>query len=858
MESSDDVVISNGLDNDRMVSNAKEDTIGVEFLEDFDSYMEDINERLVVSRMVSDSVMKGIVNAVEQEASERITDKEFEISLLKESLSFHQTGSDRSGYSDDVGSLRIVAIDLVKKMKKEIDRLKGGSPSIRKMASGSELMGLGEILQDKVSNNFAVMENSLDDLETTIDKICSEDSSISEWKHEQELQRELEGFIIQISIKNLQEEFAESLKYQSCSYCENMVEKINKISSLRKDLNEILNSVSNSESHNLDSHHRKFSLDSHVFSSIMRGNGVSNESTNGTLDKWSAAQFKHLQKDELVEYFNTEISKMRRNHESTVQEMTEDYFTLRREYLKENGSSSPFRKDKELDVLKKKIQEIISRLDDIPLENKKLSVVTNGDRLNDRLNDLTSENHQLRETILEKKKEMTFLSDQASNASEKMTQYSLNEIKLLKSIEDLRSFEENTFLENLIASEVFKCTFEDLRSFQAINATTEALEIDEAELEHLAMQGLCEILYEEALKEAELQIKELKIRNASEFDRRVHLEHNVTEKEDKLKSLIHEKEDLEKKLKLAELLVEKHGNSTFEMSMLLTKEKERVELAYKEINDLKEKTCLQESLISEKSKELDAIKSKLLEISQQNEAHTLQIRELKENLESLTLQFTSIDKERQSLLAANQEKLGALSLLEAKEEKQREQNEAQTLEISELKENFESLVLQFTSVDEERQRLVAANQEKLGALVLLEANEETQRKQINALSVSVSSLSDSLAKFEDKVFEDIKNDSSRLEGLSYEVRPLIKDVKILKRTSFLYKQQLERVSDTLQLAEAEVDLLGDEVDVLLGLLKKIYIGLDHYSPILQYYPGIMEILRLVQRELRVEPTKHAS
>lgn len=36
----------------------------------------------------------------------------------------------------------------------------------------------------------------------------------------------------------------------------------------------------------------------------------------------------------------------------------------------------------------------------------------------------------------------------------------------------------------------------------------------------------------------------------------------------------------------------------------------------------------------------------------------------------------------------------------------------------------------------------------------------------------------------------------------------------------------------------QVDLLGDEVDTLLGLLEKIYIALDHYSPILQHYPGV--------------------
>ena len=42
----------------------------------------------------------------------------------------------------------------------------------------------------------------------------------------------------------------------------------------------------------------------------------------------------------------------------------------------------------------------------------------------------------------------------------------------------------------------------------------------------------------------------------------------------------------------------------------------------------------------------------------------------------------------------------------------------------------------------------------------------------------------------------------------------------------------------------QVDLLGDEVEALTDLLAKIYIALDHYSPVLQYYTGV-SILFLV-------------
>jgi hypothetical protein len=40
----------------------------------------------------------------------------------------------------------------------------------------------------------------------------------------------------------------------------------------------------------------------------------------------------------------------------------------------------------------------------------------------------------------------------------------------------------------------------------------------------------------------------------------------------------------------------------------------------------------------------------------------------------------------------------------------------------------------------------------------------------------------------------------------------------------------------------QVDILGDEVDALLSILGKIYIALDHYSPVLKHYPGVRQLI----------------
>ncbi|GJM95157.1 hypothetical protein PR202_ga11865 [Eleusine coracana subsp. coracana] len=54
------------------------------------------------------------------------------------------------------------------------------------------------------------------------------------------------------------------------------------------------------------------------------------------------------------------------------------------------------------------------------------------------------------------------------------------------------------------------------------------------------------------------------------------------------------------------------------------------------------------------------------------------------------------------------------------------------------------------------------------------------------------------------------------------------------------------------ISDIMVDVLGDEVDTLLSVLGKIYIALDHYSPVLKHYPGVIDILRIVQKVLQGE------
>ncbi|CAN6249402.1 unnamed protein product [Urochloa humidicola] len=89
----------------------------------------------------------------------------------------------------------------------------------------------------------------------------------------------------------------------------------------------------------------------------------------------------------------------------------------------------------------------------------------------------------------------------------------------------------------------------------------------------------------------------------------------------------------------------------------------------------------------------------------------------------------------------------------------------------------------------------------------------------------------------------------RLRGLDKQLANLAEQVSSLKKSELIYRTAFTRRCCDLQTAETEVDLLGDEVELLLGLLSKTYKALDHYSPVLHHYFGIREMLSMLGKEL---------
>ncbi|KAJ6894964.1 hypothetical protein NC652_028642 [Populus alba x Populus x berolinensis] len=165
------------------------ENLGADLLKDVDLCWEDIEDRLTVSRMVSDSVIKGMVSAVEQEAMQKIAQKELELARLKEELHLYHLGADEnesvcsgmcqeqkyrkngvySTHSDtfveqamlqeSLENLKIAVKGKLKKVKKEIHKVKG-SCSMRRN-SASEIVGLSGILPAKVPDKWVMWTECL-------------------------------------------------------------------------------------------------------------------------------------------------------------------------------------------------------------------------------------------------------------------------------------------------------------------------------------------------------------------------------------------------------------------------------------------------------------------------------------------------------------------------------------------------------------------------------------------------------------------------------------------------------------------------------------------------------------------------
>ncbi|CAN1227835.1 WPP domain-associated protein (Fragment) [Linum grandiflorum] len=439
------------------------------------------------------------------------------------------------------------------------------------------------------------------------------------------------------------------------------------------------------------------------------------------------------------------------------------------------------------------------------LENEQLAL--HSDVGGHRLEILSLENHQLRETLADRENEIKSLLSRVSDAGKRISEASFTEANLVRVIAKLKSDEEDARIEAALSDDLYKFLIKEAMSENECILEELALEIDigkgiyecmfneaaenhepvskcqDTDLESVIMEGLCEVIYRGAFQEAERELCKLNQKFVNESEARSVLEIKALEN-------VAEKEKLQQQIATLETRIDEKEKAVQEMLNALRSEKEKNALMSQEVDRLKAHSCEQQLLISQSRSESEAIRDQLREALENVEMHRNDNCKLRQSLELLT-----------------------------------------------------------EKTADEKLRVATVAEERLHALSQCETREREWKRQTFLTIALVNGLSKSVSDFQCRTEDIISKTTSRLENTNSQVSCLSQKAARLKKMVFLYKEALKRKNTDLEKAESEVDLLGDEVDTLLSLLEKIYIALDHYSPILKHYPGIIEILKLVRREL---------
>ncbi|KAK4770954.1 hypothetical protein SAY87_031486 [Trapa incisa] len=848
------------------------ENLDVNIVDNLDSCIDDINYQIANSSMVSDSVIRGTVGAVEQEAADGIAVKELEISRLKERLPSGNMSVTENiaiecppmyivvGGSAEYRSsidFSVKLLELESEVGSQMNELKENICTIKQKYSitgtnsGLKLAGSSDCTCTEDSGIFTDIDRAAVMLDSLFSQVCNviylSKTSLSQWLQEREFQAEVEAMVTTIYFRSIHEEFEEVLRNQNpfigVDESINFLKKRNEeFSSLREELDGIHKLLSSHDSGHINSHgsretgeecgnsdeskvtdHLVCKLSgSHIFSSSPSwdANGKHEVLTIDMPDNIDSAKLVHLSKEHIVDYFKSEMIKMKRNHESKVQEMTEEYFRLKREYLRERGSSLPSKKDKDHDELRRNIPMATSKLHKILLESDLFPSlckdVEHLNRLQQRVGTLLSENCHLRDVLSGKMMEIAHLSDE----KKKISLYSLDKANFMEVITNLKHEKEEECIKSAICEEVYGCFLrmlptdiccsndhlsmgsnsrrvtDEVSSGEAVSDGSSVSEIEKLYMESIVSQELSELLLVRVLEEAKQKFDCLIDECIYENILRVCLEQEVWEKVELVKFGAVENHRLKEEMLQLTASLEEKGRLAEETGDQLAREKELFDRVTQELERLRDETRKQGTLIAEINKESEALKS---------------------------------------------ERDQALEKIEMYEEKSLK-----------LKHRFDFAMKELNQKEEERKLLLLSNQQKQDKLLMADVNEREFKKQMDSVMNVAQGIMKSLADLDNIAIVNIKKNQSRLDLLGSDLSCLSKSAILLRRRGLIYKQRLEGKCLDLEKAENEVDLLGDEVDNLLRLLEKIYIALDHYSPVLKHYPGVMEILKLVKRELSGE------
>ncbi|XP_062196191.1 WPP domain-associated protein-like [Phragmites australis] len=464
------------------------------------------------------------------------------------------------------------------------------------------------------------------------------------------------------------------------------------------------------------------------------------------------AVLKHMDKDEVIAHFNKAMNQMKIQHDSTVQQQTEEIFELKRKLLRNEGPNPwHLRNNKELEQMRKKISEVVSKLDVLLLENKRTIVRIKSDAFpcpQDKSNVLDSDTRQLQGGA-------SVESDHAKHI-----------ISLEADIEDAN-------IAAFIREEIEKIVVKEFVSERKIG-----LHGYEPELN--MKQEVCSIIQKEAIAEAVSNINSSLLKN-NEEEGCAEAESLLKQNIDKLNLVV---DSFIEVVRQKEEFVSQIGLEAMEA---------RVDSLCHELDFLRDKVGKQDLYISEKSREFDIIMGRLEHAQQHVQHNDVTLSELNDRFRTISDSLKELEKQNQVLHTVIEEKEKTLTSAVSKDN---EFKECMKHAVESMR-DFEKFVTD--------QQTIVANK--------------------------------------------VKHSESRFCLLKEQCMHLAKEGNLLRKKALRYKEISETRGSNLQKAELEVDLLGDEVEALTDFLAKIYIALDHYSPVLQHYTGVMETLNMIKKRI---------
>ncbi|KAJ1261336.1 hypothetical protein BS78_09G021800 [Paspalum vaginatum] len=480
----------------------------------------------------------------------------------------------------------------------------------------------------------------------------------------------------------------------------------------------------------------------------------------------------HMEKVDLIAFFNKTMNEMKRQHDSVVYEMTEEIFKLKRENLKKDGSN-PFhlRNNKELEQMRKRIEEVISKLDVLLLETKRTSVRIKSDAipdLQDKSNAVDSEIQQAECGANNNEDDRCFIPTYSSRFAFSDANHEINSTRLESDVEDAR-------IAATIREEVERIVIKEFISEIKIELHGYEMEVD-------MKQEVWSIIQNEAIAQEMSHIDSLLLKYKEKKD---HAEEESLQKQkieklnlivDSFTEVVREKEEFVSQIGLE--AIQTH-----------------VESLCRELDLLSDKVAKQDSYISEKSREFDVIVGMLMQAQQHVQLNDVTLCELNDRLRTSSNSLKNLEKQNQALHKVIEEKEKTLASVVSKDK-----------DLKDFMENFVKSMRDFENFMTEQQTIVA---------------------------------------------NKVQNSESRFCLLKEQCKHLTKEGSLLRKKVLRYKEISETRGSNLQKAELEVDLLGDEVEALTDLLAKIYIALDHYSPVLQHYTGVMETLNMIKKHISI-------